>query len=1014
MVSIKVHESSKLCILTCIDFKKSHSFIRFIDFGRGKSLPLTPDSEQTNHSYFRSNKGRVVIDRVIPEMMEVKAGESSELDENSPCDDDDDVEDDVDLSVIESDYECAAEKHVTATQQLDESHHRFSTYNEVMFDRVTHELSTARARSELSSRKIRSVEVVGTAKVKDALKQIKFRHSEEILCTSSMACNSRHEEQRVVSEEVKINPYTQARRKTFKRGRKIDSLTSEFSREQSSERQQDAELVSEMVDELASYENLYQSTSTKLDDDEQEVQSDAVFNSEDNLDLYKVEIEYMERVKSNLQREYKSDGDSLDEVGKDLVVHEVPWKNHSVDFDEKLTSICSDRDDEDVPEQPQHQPIEAPDTPVRSCLVTRRESNKRTKSESDKDHLTVSQPDIKSNLLSTQNNSTSSEKSFGKLRKINRFLRVKRFSSSALLAKSVGVESDANMTESTRCSESNSSKTSLASPKSLKSKKKSTKKRRFSFFGKSHSNNDISLNLKSLASKLSLLSKSNFDLSKNLSNLRLNSVGTYNMKGTSTEYRSDIITNKGSCLSPLSEAFYNATGSYQLTPMELFEKFCSTEFTGLYKNEVLNDDELYPPHESQIIPKGAIKKTSLLYKQNSEPRFGNQKECANDQYYHPNKYFYEDNIFEEDEGCVDVYMQPMHTTNRRRSSFERNREYHRDHLDNFYEHDEDLLEVSRTYKSNEDISAIDETDEEEEAMNENENEFDDGEIVEVHQPNDENTEYLMSKYVEQAAHIDSEVNESLMKELSADQLLSRSSETLNSISNTEGLLDTLKQMNFDSSCASNISLSLNSEILDENHATPKPPPVKIRTMTMSEIDDFTLTPDGSILSNKLLQAQNTEIRLCDISSQYSLECEELEEDDEAQTDKQFGELVNRDFDRMFIKVRNDSDTDLTATPSAATVLTAIKISSRSVDKLDVLPLEFQPSPLQHDDEILGIAAPSAQELTKSITSSNLQGSSSSSSAAEKLELEKLKAKRSLSTGAINKKKHSNVLLCNHL
>lgn len=441
--------------------------------------------------------------------------------------------------------------------------------------------------------------------------------------------------------------------------------------------------------------------------------------------------------------------------------------------------------------------------------------------------------------------------------------------------------------------------------------------------------------------------------------------------------------------------------------MELFEKFCSTEFTGLYKNETVNEDELYPNHDVHILPKGAIKKKSLLYKQNSEPRFGFQKECANEQFYHSNKYFYEDNIFEEDEGGVDVYMQPMQS-NRRRSSFDRKHEYHRsDHLDNFYEHEEDLLEVSRTYKSNEDISAIDETDEED-IVNENED-FDDEEIVEVHNnPNEGDTEYLMSKYVEQAAHIDSEVNDSLLKELSADHLLSKSSETLNSIDNTEGLLNTLKQMNFDSSCASNISLSLNSEILDDPGTRGLQ---KIRTMTMSEIDDFTLTPDGSSVSNKLLMAQH-ETRLCDISSQYSLECEELEKDDEesAQTDKQFGEIMNRDYDRLYTKIRNDSDTDLTATPSAATVLTAIKISSRSVDKLDVLPLEFQPSPLTDDDEIL--AAPSAQELTKSITSSNLQ--CSSSAATDKLEMEKLKAKRSLSTGAINKKKHSNVLLCNHL
>jgi hypothetical protein len=445
---------------------------------------------------------------------------------------------------------------------------------------------------------------------------------------------------------------------------------------------------------------------------------------------------------------------------------------------------------------------------------------------------------------------------------------------------------------------------------------------------------------------------------------------------------------------------------FQLTPMELFEKFCSTDFTGLYKNETTNYEE--EQIHDYALQRGAIKKKNLLHKQNSEPKF-NFKECANEQFYYPNKSFFETNIFEEDEGCVESYQEEERYTGRRRSSFDKKYDYHRnaDYMSKFYEHEEDLLEVSREYRSNEDISAIDETDEEN--VDENGEYDDDGfqGSVQVHNVDDveeDNTEYLITKYVE---HSTAHLGDDLIKEIKQqDQLLlSKSTETLNSIDNTESFLNTMKQMNFDSCCASNISLSLNSEILDE------PGVGKIKTVTMSELDDFTLTPDGSMGNNKILQQEREQIRLSEISSQHSIECEELEIDSsstsQCQTDKSnFAEVINKEFDKLFIRMKNnDSDTDLTltATPSAATVLTAVKISSRSVDKIDVLPLEFQPS--EEDENV-------APELTKSITSSDLQGSASSS---KDVEVEKMKAKRrSLSMGAINKKKHTNVLLCNHL
>lgn len=898
---------------------------------------MTPDSEHPNQSHIRSNKGRIVVDKVISE---IELSESSEGVTHQHYETETETENENESELLEKND--STEKIKWATELSCE-------YDEISWKSVN-----------LLNRRTRSLEVI----TRNVLELKKFRHSEENLRDL--------EDFSFVKEFQFSNIQTQARRKTFRKSKKIDSTISDISRQQSSECN-DIEFDDKMC--------------TSFDDESKiiEQSNDTVFCSEDNLDddLYQVEVEYLEHVKSNLQRDYKSDGDSLDEVGKDL--HKIQWKNHSVEFDENVRSM-SDKI------EPIKEFSESPTKPLTSIM--RKESNKRTKSEGDRPDITISEPNIKANLIVNQTNNSSFEKSFVALKKINKFLKVKRFSSSALYDKNKVMEIDTNISESYRNSESNSSKTSLASPKSLKSKKKSSKRRKFSFFSKSHSNNDLNINLKSLASKLSLISKSNFDLSKNLSNLRLNSVGTYSKNGVSTEYRSDILSkNASSCFSPVSEAFYNATGSYQLTPMELFEKFCSTDFTGLYKNESNYEEDQI--HQEYALPRGAIKKKNLLHKQNSEPKF-NFKECANDQqFYHP-KSFLDSEIYEEDEGCVESYQD--RSSCRRRSSFDKKYDYHQDY-EKFYEYEEDLLEVSREYRSNEDISAIDETDEEN--VDENGDYDDDGfqGTVQIHNDaEDDNTEFLISKYVEQTARL----GDDLLKEITHEQLMSKSSETLNSIDNTESFLNTMKQMNFDSCCASNISLSLNSEILDDQLNG------KIKTVTMSQLDDFTLTPDDS-MGHKILQEK--EMKLCEISSQHSLECEELEADSSTSQNSQneknnFAEVLNKEFDKLFIRMKNDSDTDLTltATPSAATVLTAIKISSRSVDKIDVLPLEFPPS-----DDI------PALELTKSITSSDLQGSTSTS---KDEEVDKMKAKRrSLSVGAINKKKHTkkeNVLLCNHL
>lgn len=367
-------------------------------------------------------------------------------------------------------------------------------------------------------------------------------------------------------QEETSHPSAFTRRKTFKKSKKIIRTDSELVKEG---------IFSSSVHNTGSYElthvpsHLESLSETKSSEEidllSGNISNESVFQDDGMpIDLEKLETEYKEHLKSNLQREYKSDGDSLDEIGKPR----AEWKNQSIDL--KFLE-----DDDKLGERPPV-PVKLPGKKIRT------DSESRTKSEGDKD--TLYQKSDSTETQSTDNDQKTTakpeqakmerqqslfEKRFGKLKKMNKLLKVKRFSTSALYDKKKPAE-DKNKTKDnmpravlSQMSEFKASKTSLASPKSLRGKNFLLKNRKFSFFGKSQSNNDININLKSIASKFSLISKSNFDLSKHSSNLRLNAVGIYGRYATSNEHRSDIITKHG-CTSPLSEAFYNATGGFSV------------------------------------------------------------------------------------------------------------------------------------------------------------------------------------------------------------------------------------------------------------------------------------------------------------------------------------------------------------------------------------------------------------------------------------------------------------------
>lgn len=501
--------------------------------------------------------------------------------------------------------------------------------------------------------------------------------------------------------------------------------------------------------------------------------------------------------------------------------------------------------------------------------------------------------------------------------------------------------------------------------------------------------------------------------------------------------------------------------------MELFEKFCSQDFTGLYKHESINEvDDALEEETGNHTYKGAIKKsTSLrkttLLKQNSEPKFNIKLE----QFYAPQEVFEEEDI--ETTENEDEYECSGSNVVDRRSSFGRQIEF--DQNDQYFEEGEDqlyVLENSEDYRNideedideiylmpgqqkyesfmrnSDEILAIDETDEEvldssENSIrekdfifdNEDEGDFypkqklfaihdtslrsDESSEVNSNEDSDKNLKTIITEYVKNACA--SAANESIVRSQSMD-LLSNSSATPKTYSNSEYAFDTVKQINLDSCSTSKLSLSLNSDIFDDI-TLAAPDENSLKTVKICEMDDFTLTPDGSMCETNnnnnnggnIAQMSEQEKIKNELHSQYTIiDCDELEHDgqDDAQKssdDKSsFAEALNKEFDKLFSRAINDSDTDITTTPSVATVLTAIKIPSRcSMEKLEALPFEF-------DEECIigGIneekEKPTTALLSQSMTSTTLHQSISS----KKEDLDKSKSKRSRSLGALHKKKSS--------
>lgn len=471
------------------------------------------------------------------------------------------------------------------------------------------------------------------------------------------------------------------------------------------------------IDEICSPKDLLHKSTDDSSRNMSTDELDTVFS--DTTDLEQLEREYRELVRSNLQREYKSDGDGLDEVGKKRNDF-LKWKNQSFENNFELynETECPKRHSNILPEvcSPEsHITTTSSETSsnrhydgnTHFIFKTKPILKSHTSKESAANNSTVTSPTViacssitsstnkletirPSKLEITQNVATSAtakegtitslfEKRFGKIKKINKLLKCKRFSTSALYdnkSKCDSMEStkspQQNVEKPSACktlkqafspgkSSASESKTSIYSSKISLFNCKPGKTSIFSmrkspmFTNTSHSNSELNVEPQSVRTKLNELSKSNTELNKCKSSpSRFGSKRS--IKGSKNN--SAVCLYKQPHHSPLSEEFYNKTGSVRLSAMELYEKFCSEDFGGLYKHEKTNEGGSCGGyknwHEYRLGQRGlgvsqkyARAKNAKLLRQKSEPKFSFRDDTSGGPSYFPEED--DEDIYEEED-----------------------------------------------------------------------------------------------------------------------------------------------------------------------------------------------------------------------------------------------------------------------------------------------------------------------------------------------------------------------------
>ena len=591
-----------------------HEDLWFIEFGRGKSIPLTPEYANSSElSTEISNTGRVIVKKsnnklekgelynnisasnVIDDKIYVmdrngrmverkKKGRLYSLGGNEPlkkCN-----RGRLDRLKTVGTFDLSNELSILSQKTMNLNEKIINTQSFIepplaskIVVTTTPSITNSSNRPSPKSRSLSTGSYMASSDYSDSDKIIKSNSNSDMTTKKQLDNLPKNKSLEEASKMMKINASNSPIRKPIlRKSKKIIRTDSEFlkgniyDKESLSSSQYTPSY--EKRREFASIHNSSNPSSEHKSTDESSKnistdEVDTVFS--DTMDLEQLEQDYKMQLKNNLQREYKSDSDTLDEVGKKKPINYENWKNQSYDNTFDLTEY---HEQEDQFEEKDNESEKKKDVDEKSTILSNSSSEETKKSidkEPEKPVELKTVGEINKPPPLDRQISNLFEKNFGRFKRMNKLLKSKRFSTSALYDKKIAKPSYLFGQTSPVKLKSEGSTKKCFTPTSAKCSKKvfTFKGRKFLPGGKSSP-------------------------TKSKSSNEINYFRTTSTKGSkksSNKTNSAVCLNsEPQCTSPLSEAFYNTTGSVRLSAMELYEKFCSQDFSGLYKHEMARTD----------------------------------------------------------------------------------------------------------------------------------------------------------------------------------------------------------------------------------------------------------------------------------------------------------------------------------------------------------------------------------------------------------------------------------------
>lgn len=672
---------------TCV-----HTF-RFIEFGRGKIIPLTPENSKADLPAEISNIGRIVVTKCIEKIEKVDTNASTLFGPNDT-------------------YNLAGSSH---------DPNIFSSSSAALFCQSSHQLRNNNKKKKRlyslggnepirihkAGRRLNRLQTVGTFDLTNEMieldekcsletsnnnststelfnsssasspkdlhirKPIRGMRPSQNLCSKatggSLQCDaSRKEDETPIHVEVATTKTDNTSKESIGQKSDIDEVNSTddvFSRTEPY-----TSITNSSSGDFQSRKSTFRKSARIIRTDSELIREEIIQTSIEDEDEGADEASDQFNVLNNLQREYKSDGNTLDEIG--LTSSGSKWMNYSLD--NCLLSGSSEHDVGQLEDSRGGRPSagsrELCSGPGTACSKT----------------------------------SSKFENTF---KKINRAWKCNRFNSSNVCRKKemeVSIKGDMTDVVVSPTSVIGSPKASVtstnsifnkimrtptvtSSPSSSVASSNSHQRPKKLFANQSVSNTELYKvqKPKKCIGEL-LLSKSNSDIDKSngsggimvgSSPFRRNAVKSQKILQPTKAIKLDKLkTNSAGCLYndgnrscsdsgtagstsvnqrrdarspvPISEEFYNKTGSVRLSAIELFEKFCSEDFCGLYKED--DDGRI----GSSAFRRHMFRKNSKLLKQRSEPRFSIKMMQHSLQ---PQQYQFDDvkGLYKEDEEYFD-------------------------------------------------------------------------------------------------------------------------------------------------------------------------------------------------------------------------------------------------------------------------------------------------------------------------------------------------------------------------